>query len=95
MYCIVPQKDPSDETAPSFRETNNSAHTLRTSHDFQIRRQCINRLKSSFLDNILRGVRSGKDASEIWQSLGFDIDTMDAAETPLTWAHVIYLSIDE
>jgi len=52
-------------------------------------------LKSRLLDNILRGARSGNDASEIWQSLGFDVDTLDAAETPLTWAHVIYLSIDE
>lgn len=95
MNSVLRGKNISDKTAPSFREAYYSAIDLVHSHNFQIRTQLALRLRSQSLDVLLKSSRSGQESEALFKSLGLGISNLDAGETPLTWAHVLYLSLDE
>ena len=95
MYSIVTRKNTGEETTAALRETDYTFEALISSHDYQLRRQCIARIDSVLLNKMLMSCQSGYEAFEILTSLGLGIDNVDAGESPLTWIHTIYLSIKD
>ena len=82
----------SDLTASRLGQTNNAF--IGFSHDRELRKLICNRINNSELDERLINASNGHEASTILEAKGLAIDIINAVETPSSWIHAIYLSMD-
>lgn len=86
-------EESSHKATASLGQAQNLSEDNSLSHDQQLREQCCARIQNPLLDQAVRNSFNGTEAIHLYAEHDLKVTIINAGETPLTWAHVLYLSL--